>query len=406
MRTDRIGPAHAALFVIAAAALASVAAPSRVWAQAAPPVPATARPAPPARPRAAAPTRVTSVEGLTEYRLANGLRVLLFPDPTKQSITVNVTYLVGSRHENYGETGMAHLLEHLMFKGSTNHPNAPKELGEHGGNWNGTTWTDRTNYFETVPASEENLKWALAFEADRMVRAFIAKKDLDSEFTVVRNEMESGENSPVRVINQRISSAAFDWHSYGKDTIGARSDLEGVPIDRLRAFYQRYYQPDNAVLMVTGRIDERHTLTLVADAFGAIPKPTRELPKFYTAEPTQDGEREVTVARVGDIQVVAAAHHIPSGSHPDSPALEVLAEVLGNAPTGRLYKALVETQKATSVLAYRRRDVRPVAHVGPRLSCARTARLTPPAPRSSRSSTTSSRIRRPPRKSIAHGRDS
>ena len=352
MRTHRIGPAHAVLFVIAAA-LASIAAPGRAWAQVKPPAPVPPKPASQtARPPAAPPTRVVSVEGLTEYRLANGLRVLLFPDPTKQSITVNVTYLVGSRHENYGETGMAHLLEHLMFKGSVNHPNAPKELGEHGGNWNGTTWTDRTNYFETVPASEENLKWALAFEADRMVHAFIAKKDLDSEFTVVRNEMESGENSPVRALNQRVTAAAFDWHSYGKDTIGARSDVEGVPIDRLKAFYQRYYQPDNAVAMVTGRIDERHTLALVTEVFGAIPKPTRVLPKFYTAEPTQDGEREVTVARVGDIQVVNVAHHIPSGSHPDFAALEVLSEVLGNTPNGRLYKALVETRKATSVSAY------------------------------------------------------
>src|SRR5215212_3556082 len=132
----------------------------------------------PARQMPAGVQFVTSVEGITEYRLQNGLRVLLFPDPSKSTITVNMTYMVGSRHEDYGETGMAHLLEHLMFKGSTNHPNIPKELQDHGARPNGTTWLDRTNYFETFQASDENLQWALSLEADRMVNSFIAKKDL------------------------------------------------------------------------------------------------------------------------------------------------------------------------------------------------------------------------------------
>ena len=148
--------------------------------------------------------RVTSVEGITEYRLANGLQVLLFPDQSKQTITVNVTYKVGSRHEGYGETGMAHLLEHLAFKGSPRHRNIPQELTEHGSRPNGSTWFDRTNYFETFAATEENLRWALDLESDRMVNSFIAKADLDSEMTVVRNELESGENSPTNVLLERV----------------------------------------------------------------------------------------------------------------------------------------------------------------------------------------------------------
>lgn len=136
--------------------------------------------------------KVTTVEGITEYRLENGLRVLLFPEPSKTTATVNITYLVGSRHENYGETGMAHLLEHLVFKGSPRHTNIPKELSDHGARPNGTTWYDRTNYFESFKATEENLRWALDLESDRMVNSFIAKKDLDSEMTVVRNEFEMG----------------------------------------------------------------------------------------------------------------------------------------------------------------------------------------------------------------------
>src|SRR5262249_21811644 len=148
--------------------------------------------------------RITSVEGITEYRLANGLRVLLFPDQSKQTAAVNMTYLVGSRHENYGETGMAHLLEHMVFKGTPKHSNIPQELTEHGSRPNGSTAWDRTNYFETFSATDANLDWALDLEADRMVNSFIAKKDLDSEMTVVRNEFEAGENSPFAVVLKRV----------------------------------------------------------------------------------------------------------------------------------------------------------------------------------------------------------
>jgi zinc protease len=293
--------------------------------------------------------RVTSVEGITEYRLPNGLRVLLFPDPTKQTITVNITYLVGSRHENYGETGMAHLLEHLLFKGSPKHRNIPQELTERGSRPNGTTSLDRTNYYETFAATEENLRWALDLESDRMVNSFIDKKDLDSEFSVVRNEYESGENSPINALLKRMMEASFAWHNYGKSTIGERSDIENVNIERLQAFYKRYYQPDNAVLMIAGKFDEPKTLEMVKQYFGPIPKPARELPRLYTSEPTQDGERTVTVRRVGDIQSVGLAYHIPAGSHPDFVALQTLGVILADTPSGRLHKAVVETKKAVFV---------------------------------------------------------
>lgn len=295
------------------------------------------------------PQKVTSVEGITEYRLANGLRVLLFPDPSKQTITVNITYMVGSKHENYGETGMAHLLEHLVFKGTPKHPNIPQELTSHGASPNGTTWVDRTNYFETFNATEENLKWALDLESDRMVNSFIAKKDLDSEMTVVRNEFESGENDPFRILLERVTSTAYLWHNYGKSTIGSKADLENVPIDRLQGFYKKYYQPDNAVLAVAGKIDEAKTLELINQYFGATPKPTRELQKLYTLDPTQDGERTVTLRRVGDVQVALAAYHVPASSHKDFAAVQVLARLLGSEPSGRLYKSLVDTKQASSI---------------------------------------------------------
>ncbi len=303
--------------------------------------------------KAAAPTaraeKVVSVEGITEYRLTNGMRVLLFPDPSKQTATVNITYLVGSRHEGYGETGMAHLLEHLLFKGSKNHPDIPQELTSHGARPNGTTWFDRTNYFETFAATDINLTWALDLEADRMVNSFIAKKDLDSEMTVVRNEFEIGENESRDILTERVFSTAYLWHNYGKSTIGARSDLEGVPIERLQAFYRKWYQPNNTILVVAGKFDEAKTLRLIEKKFGAIPRSKHAIEKTYTSEPVQDGERTVTLRRVGDTKVAAAAYHIPAGSDPTYAAVTVLGFILGDQPSGRLYKALVETKKAATI---------------------------------------------------------
>ncbi len=297
-----------------------------------------------------------TVEGITQYTLPNGLIVLLFPDQSKQTATVNITYFVGSRNEGYGETGMAHLLEHMVFKGTPNHPDIPQELTEHGARPNGSTWFDRTNYFETFAATDSNLAWALDLEADRMTHSYVAKKDLESEMTVVRNEYESGENDPFGVLMERTLSTAFLWHNYGKSTIGARSDIEDVPIERLQAFYHKYYQPDNAQLVVAGKFDPARTLALIVKKFGAIPRPDRtganKIYPTYTAEPTQDGERSVTLRRVGDVQVAMAVYHVPAGSDSDFAAVDVLSQVLGNAPSGRLYKALVEPKLAAETGAF------------------------------------------------------
>jgi zinc protease len=305
---------------------------------------------------APAPRKVATVEGITEYQFDNGLRALLFPDNSQSKVTVNLTVLVGSRHEGYGETGMAHLLEHLVFKGTPKHPNVPKALQDHGASFNGSTSVDRVNYFETLAASDENLEFAIALEADRMMNSFIRKSDLDSEMTVVRNEFERGENSPQGVLNKRIEAAAFEWHNYGKSTIGNRSDIERVPIENLQAFYKKFYQPDNVVLIVAGKFEEAKALALVTKYFGSIPRPTRKLDKTWTEEPAQDGERLVTLRRVGDVSAVGVAYHIPAGSHEENASLQVLANILSTRPSGRLYKALVETKKASSASAYAGRE--------------------------------------------------
>ena len=297
--------------------------------------------------------KYTSVEGMTEYRLkSNKLKVLLFPDASKQSITVNVTYMVGSRHEGGGETGMAHLLEHMVFKGSPRHKDVPGEFKLHGARFNGSTWLDRTNYFETFPASEANLDWSLDLKSDCMVNSFIAKKDLETEFSVVRNEFESGENDPSNVLSERVVSTAFLWHNYGKSTIGNRSDIENVPIENLQAFYRKFYQPDNAILLIAGKFDPEKALALVDKYFSAIPMPTRVLQPSYTVEPTQDGERQVTLRRVGDLQLASVGYHIPAGTSSDFAPIEIFVNSLGDNPSGRLYKNLVSAQKASDVSGY------------------------------------------------------
>ena len=293
--------------------------------------------------------KVTSVEGITEYRLANGTKVLLFPDPSKPQVTVNMTVFVGSRHEGYGEAGMAHLLEHMLFKGTPAHPKIPKVLKEHGATFNGTTWLDRTNYYETLPASDENLKFAIRLEADRLVNSYVKGEDLESEMTVVRNEFESGENSPTRILQQRVTAVAYEWHNYGQSTIGNRADIERVPVEKLKRFYRKYYQPDNIMVIVAGAFDPELALKEIEDHFGKIPKPDRVLEATYTEEPAQDGERLVTLRRVGDVGLANAVYHIPSGAHPDYVAIDVLEHILTSSPSGRLYEGLVESKLAARV---------------------------------------------------------
>jgi zinc protease len=303
---------------------------------------------------ALAQTRVASIEGVTEYRLANGMRVLLLPDPGVDTVTVHIIYLVGSRHESYGEKGMAHLLEHLLFKGTKRNPDIKQELTRRGARWNGTTSNDRTTYFETLSASGDNLEWALSLEADRMLNARVSREDLDAEMTVVRNEFEMGENNAGSVLLQRMQQLAFPWHNYGNPVIGQRADIELVPIDKLQAFYRTWYQPDNAVLIVAGNFAEPRALSLVMKHFAPLPKPKRALPTFYTEEPVQDGERNVTLRRVGETPIVASLYRVPAARHPDYPAIDVLVSLLGDAPSGRLHRALVQKGLASYAFAAER----------------------------------------------------
>ncbi|HEY4081244.1 MAG TPA: pitrilysin family protein [Burkholderiaceae bacterium] len=315
--------------------------------------PAWAKPAKPAKPTKAAapvtapqPELVRELGGISEYKLPNGLQILLFPDDAQSTTTVNITYRVGSRYESLGEYGMAHLLEHMLFKGTPAHKDIPAEFAQHAMRFNGTTTADRTNYYSSFNADDKTLSYAIDMEADRMVHSFIAKADLDKEMSVVRNEYERGENEPGAVLSKRVQAAAYGWHNYGHATIGPKSDIENVPIEKLQAFYHRYYRPDNATVLVAGRFDPASTLKRIAAAFGPVAKPAAEIPQPYTVEPAQDGERSVTVRRVGGQPMLMAQYHIPAIAHADSAPLLVFGLLMSMQPSGHLYKELVESKLA------------------------------------------------------------
>lgn len=299
--------------------------------------------------KAEVPKFITNVEGVKEYSLNNGLKVLLIPDASQSNMVVNIVYNVGSRNEGYGEKGMAHLLEHMLFKSTKNLGDIKKMLSDKGGNANGTTWLDRTNYYEVFPSSDENLKWSIEMEADRMINATILQTDLDKEFSVVRNEFEIGENRPDRVLQERIVSTAYLWHNYGNSTIGSKEDIERVKANTLRVFYEKYYQPDNATLIVAGKFDEQKALQYIGQYFGILLRPKRVLDQTYTIEPSQDGEKFVELKRAGDSKNMGALYHTVSYADKDFAALDALGEILTADPSGYLYKSLVETQKVSSL---------------------------------------------------------
>lgn len=297
-------------------------------------------------------TKVQTVEDITEYRLPNGLKVLLAPDPSNDRVHVNLTYMVGSRHEGYGEGGMAHLLEHMIFKGTPTTADPKAEFRKRGFTFNGTTNHDRTDYFATFAANQDSLNWYLGWQADAMVNSFIARKDLDSEMTVVRNEFEIRGNNAFQILSERMDAATYNVHSYGKPIIGNRADIERVDIAQLQAFYRRYYRPDNAMLTVSGKFDVAATLTAIHKAFGPLVRPATPVPPTYTLEPVQDGEREVVLRRPSAAQMLRVGYRTVPSLHADSVALSLLATVLSDVPAGRLHQALVESKLAQNIFAF------------------------------------------------------
>ncbi|GAB3249479.1 M16 family metallopeptidase [Chitinimonas naiadis] len=313
--------------------------------------PAT-KPLPPAPIQVAAPQAVLSAgpsaAGISEFRLPNGLRILLAPDQTEPATSVLVAYGVGSRDEVPGEYGMAHILEHMLFKGSKRFGDDRPEYQRRGINWNAFTTVDNTVYSNNFVSNDETLAWLLAHEADRMMAANLQADALATEMTVVRNEWERGENNSSQMLNQRMLAAAYTAHPYHHSTIGYRSDIENVDIDRLRSFYRRFYRPDNATLTLSGKFDVEAVKQVIVREFGSLPRPATPLVRNLRVEPVQDGQRVVELRRPGDAEHVRIAYRIPGCDHPDVLALRNLAALLGNSRNGRLQKVLVENRLAVS----------------------------------------------------------
>jgi zinc protease len=298
---------------------------------------------------------VKSLGGIDEYRLdSNGLQVLLMPDHSAPVVTFNVTYRVGSRNEVTGSTGSTHLLEHLMFKGSE-HYNDPagnsikQYLERVGGAYNATTYLDRTNYFATV--GRDALEGYVAIEADRMRNLWLHESDRQSEMTVVRNEFERGKNDPHNLLHEEITAAAYEALPYHHPTIGWRSDIENVPIEKLRAFYDTYYWPDNATVTVVGDIEPKAMLAMIRKYYGVYTKAPHPIPVVYTEEPEQIGPRRVVVKKPGELGSVVIAHKIPNGLSPDQPAIAVMDSILSGGKDSRLYRMLVDKGLALSASA-------------------------------------------------------
>ena len=299
---------------------------------------------------------VQTVEGITEYKLTNGLRILLAPDVSDQRVTINVTYMVGSRHEGYGETGMAHLLEHLIFKGSPKTPDPKAEFAKRGFTFNGTTTHDRTNYFANFQSDQSSIDWYLRWQADAMLNSFISRKDLDSEMTVVRNELERAESNPFVSLGDRVRASAYTWHNYGKSVLGAKSDLENVDITNLQSFYRRYYRPDNALVLVAGNFTPLPTLAALVQAFGVLKVAGSAPAQTYTLDPAQDGERSVVLRRPSTTQAYVIAYHLPPALHPDIEPLVILNQALTAPITGRLSEKMRGSVNAVFGIPILRRE--------------------------------------------------
>jgi zinc protease len=299
--------------------------------------------------------QVRSIEGVTEYALPNGLQVLLVPDASKPVATVNITYRVGSRHESTGETGSAHLLEHMLFKASGKVTNAMLDMQSLGMRWNGTTNFDRTNYFAHFLTNDdkatERMDYMLGWLAGMMTQAKFTRADLDSEMTVVRNEFERAENEPGRVLGDRMRAAAFSYHGYRHSVLGAKSDIENMPLEALYAFYRKHYRPDNATLIIAGRFDETAVKAKITAEFGTIAKPAAPLPTTYSIDPVQDGERSVMLRRAGGLASTAVLYRMPAGGTQQGLAARVLAQALQQA-NGPLTRGLVNQRLAVTEWAY------------------------------------------------------
>jgi zinc protease len=279
--------------------------------------------------------------GIEEYRLPNGLRVVLAPDPAKPTFTINLTVLVGSIHEGAGEAGMAHVFEHLLFHSLEGFPDVKETFKALGTQCNGTTSFDRTNFFATISSSDENLETAIRIEAARLGRAVLHEEDLVKEGKIVESEFELRATHPQGLMIRGMLGCMFDFHAYSREPIGTVEDFKSLKMANIRDFYRRYYTPDNAVLFLTGKFDPVKALSLVETHFGELKASGYGKPAYTTREPGSQGERRYMVRAAGDAFHVMVGYRIPGATSQAMAAADTLATALASNRIGPLHDALV-----------------------------------------------------------------
>jgi zinc protease len=291
---------------------------------------------------------VKEVSGIKEYKLNNGLKILLKPDANTPSFSWQVWYKVGSRNEALNYTGIAHYLEHIMFKGTSQFEKGEiaQAIQLRGGIFNAFTGDDYTAYFENF--SPENLELAIKIEADRMRNAKIDKNEVELERSVIVSELEGNRNSPFSILYENLKAQAFSVHTYRNPIIGWRDDLDNINSEKVKEFYDTFYYPDNAVAILVGNFDEALALDLIERYFDSYERNPKPLPKV-PQEPVQKGLKRMTIYNKGYSTILGIAFHIPEFVHKDSATISLIGDIVFNGLSSRLYPKLVDSGLATSV---------------------------------------------------------
>ncbi len=304
-----------------------------------------------ATPKTTAPSGLSLTQGVKKTVLDNGLTVLTKEIHTAPVVSVQVWYKVGSRNEGEGSNGLSHQLEHLMFKGTTDRPvQFGRLFSALGSEFNAFTSYDETAYFGTV--QRDKLEALLTLESDRMENALVAKEQLNSEKRVVISELQGYENSSGYRLDRAIKRAAFPNHPYGLTVGGTKADVEKFTLEQVKNYYQTYYSPNNATLVITGDFATEPALKVVKETFGKLPQRGNVKPSNYTPLPpvtTPIQKTPIVLKQPGSTAIMEAIYPLPNIQHPDVPAIDVMDAILTGGRSSRLYQALVESGLATSV---------------------------------------------------------
>lgn len=285
-------------------------------------------------------------EDVQEYRLKNGLKVLFIEDHKAPLATFQIWYMAGSKDEPFGKTGMSHLLEHMMFKGTGKY--GPKEFSNiiqrNGGTDNAFTTKDYTMYFETL--SSDRVGLSMELEADRMANLRLDPKEVSSEKNVVMEERRMRyEDDPQNSLEEEVIAAAFKVHPYQWPVIGWMSNISAIDREDLSTYYKKAYSPDNAFIVLSGDIKPDAAIAMIEKEFGSIPSAGKKPPPLTMAEPEQKGDKYVTLNKEAEVPCIMMAFHVPSFPHDDSFALDILATVLSAGKSSRLYRSLTYEKK-------------------------------------------------------------